>query len=313
MIPILNAHDWCERVMTLPRPGSEKILAFYEHRVGAICHDVRCMLVPMDDHLVHRGDAVFETLLVTERKVINLADHLKRLKYSADGLKLALPCSLADIEKIILEIARISDVAEANIRVLVGRGMGGFGISPDECETPSLYVVEYVCTPRSELWYAKGLTACRSAIPLKAPVLARLKTTNYATSVMMSQEASEKGVDIALAFDSNNCLAEGAIASIAIVDKDGVFVMPVLDNILAGTTALKAFALLGETMPVAMREIPEAELDSVQELMILGTSHECVGVTQYEDLVIADGKPGLVAQRARHLLHEALLSEGTAF
>lgn len=313
MIPVLNTHDWCEHLMGLPRFGADKILAFYEHRMGAICRDVRCLLIPMDDHLVHRGDGIFETLLVTERTIINLEDHLKRLRHSAEGLKLALPCDEEAIKKIILEVARVANVADANIRILVGRGPGGFGISPDECGGSTLYVVEYAHSPRPESWYEKGLTACRSRVPLKAPVVARLKTTNYVTNVLMTMEAKERGVDIALSIDHKNCLAEAAIASFAIVDKDGVFVIPKLDYIMAGTTALKAFGLLEKTMPVAMRDIPESELSTARELLILGTSHECVGVTKYEDIVIGDGKIGPVARLARQLLHDALLNEGTAF
>lgn len=76
MIPVLDTNAWIEKLRELERPGADNILAFYEHRFGAICRDPRLMLAPLDDHLVHRGDGVFETIRFTERKVIHLDAHL---------------------------------------------------------------------------------------------------------------------------------------------------------------------------------------------------------------------------------------------
>ena len=65
MIPVLDTNAWIEKLRELERPGADNILAFYEHRFGAICRDPRLMLAPLDDHLVHRGDGVFETIRFT--------------------------------------------------------------------------------------------------------------------------------------------------------------------------------------------------------------------------------------------------------
>ena len=96
MIPVLDTNAWIEKLRELERPGADNILAFYEHRFGAICRDPRLMLAPLDDHLVHRGDGVFETIRFTERKVIHLDAHLRRLANSAAGLSLTLPCPIEE-------------------------------------------------------------------------------------------------------------------------------------------------------------------------------------------------------------------------
>ena len=85
MIPVLDTNAWIEKLRELERPGADNILAFYEHRFGAICRDPRLMLAPLDDHLVHRGDGVFETIRFTERKVIHLDAHLRRLATPPPG------------------------------------------------------------------------------------------------------------------------------------------------------------------------------------------------------------------------------------
>ena len=55
-----------------------------------------------------------------------------------------------------------------------------------------------------------------------------------------------------------------------------------------------------------IRPIPQAELDSVREMMILGTAHECIGVTHFEGRPIGDGRTGPVAHKLRKLIREDL-------
>ena len=245
MIPVLDTNAWIEKLRELERPGADNILAFYEHRFGAICRDPRLMLAPLDDHLVHRGDGVFETIRFTERKVIHLDAHLRRLANSAAGLSLTLPCPIEEIRDIVLAVAKAGDEPEGNIRILSGRGPGGFGIALKECPQPSLYVA--------------------------------------------------------------------AIANVAVVDAKGALVLPEFKNALVGTVATKAMELAKTFMPVEIRPIPQAELDSVREMMILGTAHECIGVTHFEGRPIGDGKTGPVAHKLRKLIREDLLSGGEAF
>lgn len=313
MIPLLDAETWSTRLKTLERPGSASILAFYEHRIGAICRDPHFMLAPLDDHLVHRGDGVFETIRFTERKVIHLDAHLQRLESSAEGLSLALPCSLSDIKNILLEVCKAGNYPEGNIRILVGRGPGGFGISPTECPESTLYVAAYKVIPHTDAWYQKGLTAFRSDIPVKPPLLARLKTTNYLSGVLMTLEARHKKMDVALSFDADDCLTEAAIANVGVVDTHGTLVFPEFRNALAGTVATKTMELARDFMSVEIRRIPESEIPSLQEMMILGTAHECVGITHFNGTPIGEGKTGPVAHKLRHLLRQSFLDEGIPF
>ena len=313
MIPVLDAETWAQRLAARTRPGVDAILAFYEHRFGAICTDPRMMLVPLDDHLVHRGDGVFETIRFTEHKVIHLDAHLRRLASSAAGLELALPCSLSEIRERILAVAKAGNAEEGNIRVLIGRGPGGFGIAPSECPEPTLYIAAYRVTPHTDAWYQRGMTAFRSEVPVKPAMLARLKTTNYLSGVLMTLEARRRGMDVALSFDEQNCLTEAAIANVAIVDAKGTLVLPEFKNALTGTVATKVMELAVAFMPVAIRPIPQSELTGIREMMILGTAHECVGITHFEGQPVGDGTTGPVAHRLRKILRESFLADGVPF
>ncbi len=313
MIQELDAEGWMARLRETPRPGMDNVLAFYEHRMGAICRESKLMLVPLDDHLVHRGDGVFESLRMAEGRILQMDAHIGRLKDSAAVIGLTPPCPWEEIRTILLEVARAAGVTDGGLKLLLGRGGGGLGVDPRECPESSLFVVATRSHPLPESYWEKGLTACRSAVPAKQPYLARIKSTNYLPNVLMAQEAARRGVDVSFSFDEEGCLAEATVANVAVVDDEGRLLLPPFRHSLPGTTALLAVDLAKAFMPVILTDIREDILYAASEILVLGTTPECVAVTHYEGQPIGNGRPGPLARRLRQELHAALLAGGTPF
>ena len=299
--------------MELPRHGAANVTAFYEHRMGAICRDPRLLLVPLDDHMVHRGDAIFESLSFLEGRIIQLDAHLERMKHSAGVLALEPPCPWEEVRRIIIDVAAAGGEPYGGLKVLLGRGCGGLGVDPAECPESSLYMVATRSRPLPETYWQKGLTAAKSAIPAKQEWLARIKSTNYLANALMAREAREKGVDVTFSFDENGFLAEAAIANVAMVDREGRMLMPEFRRALPGTTSLRAMELARAFMPVVLTDITEEILEQASEILVLGTTCECVAVTHYNGKPVGDGRPGPMADRLRHLLHDALVTGGVPF
>lgn len=312
-VPVLDAAAWTARVMELPRHGAANVTAFYEHRMGAICRDPHLLLVPLDDHMVHRGDAIFESLSLLEGRIIQLDAHLERMKHSADVLALEPPCPWEEVRRIIIDVAAAGGEPYGGLKVLLGRGCGGLGVDPAECPESSLYMVATRSRPMPESFWQKGLTAARSAIPAKQEWLAQIKSTNYLANALMTREAREKGVDVTFSFDENGFLAEAAIANVAMVDREGRMLMPEFRRALPGTTSLRAMELARAFMPVVLTDITEEILEQASEILVLGTTCECVAVTHYNGKPVGDGRPGPMADRLRHLLHDALVTGGVPF
>ena len=299
--------------MELPRHGAANVTAFYEHRMGAICRDPRLLLVPLDDHMVHRGDAIFESLSFLEGRIIQLDAHLERMKHSAGVLALEPPCPWEEVRRIIIDVAAAGGEPYGGLKVLLGRGCGGLGVDPAECPESSLYMVATRSRPLPETFWQKGLTAAKSAIPAKQEWLARIKSTNYLANALMAREAREKGVDVTFSFDENGFLAEAAIANVAMVDREGRMLMPEFRRALPGTTSPRAMELARAFMPVVLTDITEEILEQASEILVLGTTCECVAVTHYNGKPVGDGRPGPMADRLRHLLHDALVTGGVPF
>ncbi len=195
MPEIVDADAYIARLLAAPRPGGENLLAFYEHRLGVIGTDPRLLLIPLDDHLVHRGDGVFETLKYVDGRLYQVAPHFERMERSAAAIHLAPPCSWDEAAELTLAVCRAGGADTGMVRVIVGRGPGGFGIDPAECPVPSLTIVAYRFHPRPAEAFTKGVTAFRTSIPAKQNYLARIKSIDYLPNVLMKREATMRGED----------------------------------------------------------------------------------------------------------------------
>jgi len=313
VLSIAQTDQYLKRMLDARRPGAEKIYAFYEHRIGLICKDPRLMLLPLDDHLVHRGDGVFETMKWIGRKIYQLDPHLKRMKRSCTSIFLAPPCSWDEIREICMEVAKAADHDDGYLRILIGRGPGGFGIDPVECPVPSLHVVAYKFKPKSEEQFEQGLTGFKSSIPAKESYLATIKSIDYLPNVLMRREALEKGYDQPVCFDRDGFLAEGATENICIVDQTGALVVPEFTNCLAGTTMVRAVELIEREMEVRFRKVREDEMYEAREVIIVGTTGDAMSMVRYNDKPIHNAKPGPVSKRIRQLLQQDLVENGTPF
>ncbi|CCO24206.1 aminotransferase class IV [Maridesulfovibrio hydrothermalis] len=311
MIKKVDSEEYIDAMLSAMRAGTEKVCAFYEHRIGLVCTDPKLMLMPWDDHLVHRGDGVFESMKFVDGKMYQLDPHLRRMKRSARSIHLEPPCSWKEMADIILEVAGASGCDSGMVRVLLGRGGGGFGIDLNECPVPSLYIVIYKYEPKPEEWYEKGLTAFKTSIPAKQPYLATIKSIDYLPNVLMKREATEKGFNLPFCFDSMSFLAEGATENVCIVNTAGTILVPQFTNALAGTTLTRAIQLIADEVEVDYVAISEDDILMAKEVIVCGTSIDTVGVVRYNKKPIHDVRPGPVCKRMRELLQKDLQETGT--
>lgn len=310
MARIADRDEYLAAMLAAKRPGASEIQAFYEHRVGMISCDPDLMLMPWDDHLVHRGDGVFETMKFVDGKLYQLEPHMERMQRSCAAIYMTPPCDWDAIRQIVLDVARAGGKPTGMVRVLIGRGPGGFGIYPSECPETSLYVVAYDMHPKSEAVYEKGVTAFKTSIPAKQSYLATIKSIDYLPNVLMKREAEEKGYDFPFCFDENGLLAEGATENVCMVDHDGKLVIPEFTNALAGTTLMRAVDLIKGEMSVVFRGISEHELLEAREIIIVGTTGDAIPVVRFNGKPIHDVRPGPVAKRIRELLKADLVENG---
>jgi branched-chain amino acid aminotransferase len=311
MVKVVDKQAYLEAMLAVERPGASEIHAFYEHRVGMICTDPTVMIMPWDDHLVHRGDGVFEAMKFVGGKLYQLDPHIERMKRSSASIYLEPPCSWEEVRELALEVCRAGGKDTGMLRLFLGRGPGGFGVYPSECPETSLYiVVSDMHMPKPEV-YEKGVTAFKTSVPAKQSYLATIKSIDYLPNVLMKREAQEKGYDYPFCFDDNDFLAEGATENVCIVTEEGKMLIPEFTNALAGTTLMRAIDLLKDELSITFRGISKEQIMDAKEVIIVGTTGDAIPVVRFNGKPIHDVQPGPVAKRIRELLIKDLEENGT--
>lgn len=309
----VSSPEYLDALLAAPRPGAENILAFYDSRVDLICTDGRMLLLPLDDHICHRGDGLFESICYRDNRIFALPAHLARMAEAAAMLGLAPPCPFEEIANLACDVAKAGGSKHGDLRIFLSRGPGGFGISPTECPQTSLYIIALRSKLPDPVVYSKGLTAFTSTVPPKPEFLAGIKNTNYLPNVLMTREAHERKMDVAITFDADGHMGEAAIANAAIVDKDGVLRSPGLERILPGTTLLAALDIASQRMPVKQGKIHHSEIATAREMMLFTSATLCAPITHFDGIPIGNGQPGPVAAWLREALLNKMLSEGREF
>ena len=244
------------------------------------------MMAPVDDHLVHRGDGVFETLLFEADALYNVEAHLKRLRFSANAIHMDLPWSDDHLREILKDTFRAAGASRALGRILVGRGPGGFSVDPAECNSPSMYVIVYPAKPPFMRNHPEGARLITSRIPPKSGGLATIKTCNYIPNALAKREANQRGAHFALGVDADGFLTESATENIAVIPEVNVLLIPPATHHLAGTTLARVSELMKEEgWTVKEEPIRPGQLFEMKEVLIVGTT---AYVTQAVEL---EGQP----------------------
>ncbi|MBI1746701.1 MAG: D-amino-acid transaminase [Acidobacteria bacterium] len=280
----------------------EQYYAMYSSLLGGIVTDPAFMVIPIDDHMVHRGHAVFDTAVVTDGYVYQLDPHMDRLLESARLAKIAPPKSRAQLRQIILDTITVAGRRAASVRYWLSAGPGGFGLSSTECVTSSFFVMVFAGLQYPESYYTQGMKIITSQVPIKPPFFARVKSTNYLPNALVVMEAKEKGADNGLFLDERGLLAEGSNMNLAIVTPDGVLRHPAFDRILAGITIQRLLQLSqslvqnGLLKGIAVEDITLETARSAREMVLVGSTIKVAPVVEWDGRPVGDGKPGPVAR-----------------
>lgn len=290
--------------------AQKNYLAMYSTWWGGVVREPGLMLVPVDDHLVHRGDGVFEAIKVIDGKAFLLQQHLDRLVSSAEQISLPLPMSQNEIREVILQTTSLTKAQNAVLRLYISRGPGGFTTNPYDSIASQLYLIVTSFTPYGDEKYRVGVRLGRSAIPPKEPWLATIKTCNYLPNVLMKKESVDRNIDFTIGIDSRGFITEGSTENIVLVDREGNLVRPKLRQILRGTTMMRSFELAENLLAehkicsIQERNLTEQDILSAQEVMMIGTTLDVLPVVEYEGQRIGTGAQGPVAERLLQLLRE---------
>ncbi len=313
-IQVLDADEVLNRLRGLREQQPVKFSAFYSSHLGGVVTDPALMVIPFDDHIVHRGHGVFDTAAIVNGKIYDLEAHLDRFLRSAEASKLALPYSREEMRDIIIRTTAISGQKKGSIRYWISSGTGNLGLVPAADAKPGFFVMIFPGLEYDESYYTEGMRVMTTTYPIKPPLYAITKSTNYLPNVLMQLEAKEKGLDNGVFIDADGNVGEGSNMNMAFVTKEGVLRHPKFDHILSGCTVVRLLELApvlvqqGILKDIVIGDIPVEEAKNAAEMMLIGSSIYVAPVVEWDGQTIGDGKPGPVAKAMLELLQQDMES-----
>jgi 4-amino-4-deoxychorismate lyase len=313
-LPLLDEGQMLAELRALRSRQPAEYWAFYSSQLKGIVTDPALMVIPFDDHIVHRGHGIFDTAAIVAGKIYDLDAHLDRFLLSADRSKLRLPGSREEMRDIIIQTTAASGRRDGSIRYWLSSGPGSLELTPAKSAEPGFFVMIFAGLSYPERWYTEGLRVMTTTYPIKAPLYAITKATNYLPNVLMQMEAKEAGFDNGVFVDEDGNVGESSNMNVAFVTRKGVFVHPKFDHILSGCTSLRLLELArahqdrAQVTGVEVRDISVGEARASREMVLLGSSIKVAPVIQWDEQAIGAGKPGPVSRALLQLLEEDMRS-----
>jgi 4-amino-4-deoxychorismate lyase len=309
-IRVLTDAEVLAQLRALRTKQPVKFTAFYSSQLGGVVTDPALMVIPFDDHMVHRGHGIFDTAGIVNGKIYDLDAHLDRFLKSAERSKLKLPGTRAEMRDIIIRTTAVSGRKDGSIRYWLSSGTGNLDLTPVAGADPGFFVMIFAGLVYPDKWKTDGVRVMTTTYPIKPPLYAITKTTNYLPNVLMQMEAKEKGFDNGVFIDHDGHVGESSNMNVAFVNHDNVLVHPKFDHILSGCTSMRLLELAqklvksGELKDVKVTDVTMKDALAAKEMLLIGSSVKVAGIVQWDEHTIGNGKPGPIASALLALLEE---------
>lgn len=257
--------------------------------------------VSIEDRGLVFGDAVYEVCQVQRGFIVDLTRHLDRLDRSLGEIRIRAPMSRAALVGILREVLRRNRVVNGMVYLQISRGVARRDhVFPSPEVRASLIVTAKSLNPAiNAAKYAAGIKAV--TVPDNRWGRVDIKTVGLLPNVLARQQAKEAGAQEAIFVDRDGKVTEGGATNLWIVDKAGMLVTRPADHaILQGitrTTVMDAAGKLG--IAVEERRFSVAEMLEAREVFITGATTICLPVVAIDGQSIANGHPGMTAQKIR--------------
>ena len=251
------------------------------------------------DHGFLYGDGVFETLRAYNGKIFMVKEHIKRLFSSTGAIRIKMPFSMPEIEKILYKTIGINKIEGAYIRITVTRGTGEPGLDTFSCKSSSVIVYAKNIRPHPERMYRQGIRAVIVGVNKIPPgsLNPAVKSCNFLSNIMAKIEARALGATEGIMLSQEGYVAEGTASNIFMVKKEVLTTPLVSTGILEGITRQVVIKIARKSkIKVIEEKIKKEQLYNSDEIFLTSTLLEVMPVTEIDGRIVANGKPGTLTR-----------------
>jgi branched-chain amino acid aminotransferase len=270
--------------------------------------------VSVFDHGLLYGDGIFEGIRFYNGRVFKLAEHFDRLWDSARCICLSIPITRQEMEAATLETIRQNGLQDGYIRLLVTRGVGNLGLSPERCPKASIIIIadSIALYPVEKYTTGMVMVTCSTRRSSPGALSPAIKSLNYLNNIMAKIEANHAGADEGLMLNEEGYVVECTGDNIFIVKRGEVLTPPICDGALGGITRQIVFDICAELrQPARETRLTRSDIYTADECFLTGTAAEVIPAIELDTRPIGDRKPGQVTQRIITKFRELTRSTGT--
>lgn len=247
------------------------------------------------------GDGVYEVIPVYSRRAFRLAEHLKRLQHSLDGIKLQNPHSESEWTSILNELIKRNAPEDQYLYLHITRGAAKRDHAfPNPPVPPTVFVLSNPLTTPSAEQLQNGINCITVAD--NRWLRCDIKAIALLPNVLLRQAAVEAGCAEAILIREDSFLTEGAASNIFVV-KNGKLLAPPKDNLmLPGITYDVILELAAANhIPCEVRKVMKAELFNADELLLTSSTKEVLAITVLDGKPVGTGKTGAMFAKLHDL------------
>ncbi len=263
-------------------------------------------------HIEDRGfqfaDAVYEVCEVHDGQLVDTVRHLDRLERSLREIEMAWPVTRSALVSIMRETVTRNRVRNGLVYLQVSRGQAKRDFAfPSKAVKPTL-VVTARSASKAQLADVTENGIRVITVPDIRWKRVDIKSTAMLAQVLAKQAARSAGAGEAWMVDDEGFVTEGSSSSAWIVGADGTLITrPANGSILPGVTRLAIMDYAAKNgITVEERFFTVEEAQAAREAFITAATATVTPVTQVDETVLGNGKPGSVASGLRAHFHDGL-------
>jgi len=245
------------------------------------------------------ADSIYELISVFNKKIVDIDQHLNRLKSSLNKVKIKYNFNKKKIRKIINKLIKLNNVINGYIYIQITRG-----VAERKHEFPKQYKPTTIIFTKNlnvdKKIYKKGVKII--TIPDLRWLRRDIKTTSLLPNVLSKQLAVEKNAFESWLIDNGN-ITEGSSSNAWIIKSSNTIIThPANTKILKGVTRDTIIKILKKNnFNVIEKPFNLIEAKNAKEAFITSSTLSVLPVVKIDNYNISNGKPGDITKKIMYL------------
>jgi len=248
------------------------------------------------------GDGVYEVIPVYSRHPFRLPEHLARFERSHQAIRIENPLSDAEWTRLVQDLVARNNGDDQSIYLQVTRGVAKRDHAFPKDTKPTVFGMSNLLSTPTRATVDAGIHAITTIDYrwLKCDV----KSTSLLGNCLLRQVAADAGA-IEVVMFRDGFLTEGSSSNVFVVKNGTILATPKNNLVLPGITYDVVIELAQKHgLPLEVRPISEAEVQSADEIWVTSSTKEVLAVTTLNERAVGTGKPGPVFRRMHQLYQD---------